>query len=275
MAEMTPDPDGSAPDSSAPGPASGGLEPAGSARGGPAHDDPAPGPASGGPASGPATGGSGADGGEGADTLPPDLIPSSLDDSYRFPDNSRRRVAGGLYVALGAAAVIAAVALDGSVLVNSGFVAGAAGLILIGLYYIQAGQPLAVDEGGALVAAVRAVGFPVGHASARLGWRGLRSRPTWRVLLYSNDTPPARRGIVLVDGLDGGIVAHFTEDNPEDWSDIVEDGPEKAAEGEIAGTGAAEGVTADDEMADGAGAAEAVTADDEAAEDGERSDSGP
>lgn len=222
MAEMTPEPDG--PDSSDTVP--GGPEPSGTAPGGLDPGGTAPdGSARGGPApNGSATGNSDADGGEGADALPPELIPSGFDDSYRFPDNSRRRVAGGLYVVLGAAAAVVAVALDGSVLVNSGFVASAAGLILIGLYYIQAGQPLAVDEGGALVAAVRAVGFPVGHASARLGWRGLRSRPTWRVLLYSNDTPPARRGIVLVDGIDGGIVAHFTEDNPEDWSDIIEDG---------------------------------------------------
>lgn len=236
MAEMTPEPDGPDPSDTAPGgPESGGTAPDGSARSGlapdglepdgPARSGTAPdGPARGGPApDGSATGNSDADGGEGADALPPELIPSGFDDSYRFPDNSRRRVAGGLYVALGVAAVVVAVVLDGSVLVNAGFVAGAVGLILIGLYYIQAGQPLAVDEGGALVAAVRAVGFPVGHASARLGWRGLRSRPTWRVLLYSNDTPPARRGIVLVDGIDGGIVAHFTEDNPEDWSDIIEE----------------------------------------------------
>ena len=69
------------------------------------------------------------------------------------------------------------------------------------------------------MAATREVGFAVGHASAQLGWRGLRSRPTWRILLYSAEDPPATRGLVLVDGVDGEIVAHFTEDNPEDWSD--------------------------------------------------------
>lgn len=160
--------------------------------------------------------------------LPADLDPSRGVGSYRFPDNSRRRIAGGLYVILGAATLGGAVALDGSVLVNSGLVAAAVALILVGLYYIQAGWPLSVDEGDALVAATRAVGFPVGHASARLGWRGLRSRPTWRILLYSDDTPPAQRGIVLVDGVDGGVVAHFTEANPEDWSEITEgdSGPE-------------------------------------------------
>ena len=283
MAEMTPEPGGPELADTAPdGPVPGGPAPGGSARSGSAPDGLAPG----GPGPGGSAAGGSDAGGEGADALPSELIPSGFDDSYRFPDNSRRRVAGGLYVALGVAAVIAAIALDGSVLVNSGFVAGAVALVLIGLYYIQAGQPLSVDEGGALVAAVRAVGFPVGHASARLGWRGLRSRPTWRVLLYSNDTPPARRGIVLVDGIDGRIVAHFTEDNPEDWSDIIEGAAgDTAAEGEIAdgaAAGAAEDAAAEDmategEIADSAaaGAAEGVTADDEAAEGGGRSDSGP
>jgi hypothetical protein len=51
-----------------------------------------------------------------------------------------------------------------------------------------------------------------------MAWRGLRSRPTWRILLYSNESPPDRRGLVLVDAVDGSIVAQFVEDNPEDWS---------------------------------------------------------
>src|SRR5437870_10037687 len=32
-----------------------------------------------------------------------------------------------------------------------------------------------------------------------LGWSGLRSRPVWRILLYSAEDPPQRRGVVLVD----------------------------------------------------------------------------
>ncbi len=54
--------------------------------------------------------------------------------------------------------------------------------------------------------------------AARLA--GLRSKPTWRILLYSAEEPPEQRGLVLVDGVDGSIVAHFVEDNPEDWSDL-------------------------------------------------------
>ena len=58
----------------------------------------------------------------------------------------------------------------------------------------------------------------MGHASAQLSWRGLLSRPTWRILLYSAENPPERRGLVLVDGVDASVVAHFVEDNPEDWT---------------------------------------------------------
>ena len=29
---------------------------------------------------------------------------------------------------------------------------------------------------------------------------------------------PARRGLVLVDGVDGTVVDFYVEDNPEDWT---------------------------------------------------------
>ncbi len=43
----------------------------------------------------------------------------------------------------------------------------------------------------------------------------LRSRPTWRVLCYSAEDPPAQRGLVLVDAIDGEVVQFFVEANPE------------------------------------------------------------
>ena len=62
------------------------------------------------------------------------------------------------------------------------------------------------------------VGFAVGHASAQQVWRGLRSRPTWRVLCYSSENPPRRRGLVLVDAVHGEVLQHLVQDNPEtDW----------------------------------------------------------
>ena len=154
------------------------------------------------------------------DELPDDLDArgAGLVGPYVFPDNDRRRIPGLLYLVLATATVVVVVLVDGSPLVDSGLVAGAVGLALVGAYHLQAGWSLEVDEADALVAAVRAVGFPVGHASAQMAWRGLRSRPTWRVLVYSNESPPERRGLVFVDGVDGSVVAVHAEDNPEDWS---------------------------------------------------------
>ena len=68
--------------------------------------------------------------------------------------------------------------------------------------------------------ATRTVGFPVGHASAQLAWYGLRSRPAWRILLYSADEPPSLRGLVECDGVDGHVIGEYTETNPEDWSAV-------------------------------------------------------
>ena len=152
------------------------------------------------------------------DELPEDLDAAGYVGPYTFPDNARRRIQGALYLGVAVLCVlIRLVAGSDAVLVNDGFLWVAAGLALFGLYCFVAGTRTAVDETDALVIATRTVGFPVGHASASLAWRGLRSRPTWRILLYSAEDPPATRGLVLVDAGDGRVVDHFTEENPEDW----------------------------------------------------------
>jgi hypothetical protein len=157
------------------------------------------------------------------DELPEDLDPSAYVGPYTFPDNKRRRIPGLLYVAIGLLLIVLFALRGDAVLVNAGLLVGGIGLVVVGLYHLVAGYPLKVDETDALAAASREVGFAVGHASAQLGWRGLRSRPTWRILLYSAEDPPAKRGLVLVGGVDGAIVAHFVEDNPEDWSELTSD----------------------------------------------------
>jgi hypothetical protein len=155
------------------------------------------------------------------DELPADLDVTGLVGPYLFPNNSRRRIPGIIYLVLGIACI--AVYLwrkgDDPLFVNGGTLAAGIGLVLFGLYCIQAGWDLAYDERDALVIATRAVGFPVGHASAQLAWRGLRSRPTWRILAYSNEPTPRKRALVMVDGVDGELVSAIVEDNPEDWSE--------------------------------------------------------
>lgn len=155
------------------------------------------------------------------DQLPEDLQPDLVDhDDYEFPNNNRRRIPGYLYLGL-ALVLAAAFFLRGdAVFVNRGFLYAAILLALFGLYSIVSGWNLKVDERDALVAAISEVGFPVGHASAQMGWRGWLSRPVWRILLYSADEPPTKRGFVLVDGVDGEIVDSFVEANPEDWSEL-------------------------------------------------------
>ena len=156
------------------------------------------------------------------DELPEDLDAAGYVGPYVFPNNNRRRIPGYLYLLLAVGCLGVWAVSDGGdgVFVNDGFLLAAAVLAVFGVYHLLSGYDLDVDERDALVAASREVGFAVGHASAQLSWRGVRSRPTWRILLYSSEEPPKTRGLVLVDGVDGEIVAHFTEDNPEDWSDL-------------------------------------------------------
>ena len=156
------------------------------------------------------------------DELPADLDVSGYVGPYTFPDNNRRRIPGVIYLATSVLCfgLWLSHGRGGGVLVNRGFLLAAIALALVGLYHLAAGMRLAISETDALVAATREVGFAVGHASAQLGWRGLLSRPTWRILLYSAEEPPERRGLVVVDGVDGSVLGHYVEKNPEDWSKL-------------------------------------------------------
>ncbi len=149
------------------------------------------------------------------DELPDDLNPAGFVGPYQFPDNSRRRWPGVIYLVIAAICVLSYLAFPDSAIVNEGLIVAAVVLAAVGVFSITSGWRMQVDEKEALVAAQRALGFAVGHASAQQVWRGLRSRPTWRVLCYSAEDPPARRGLVLVDAVDGHVVEQFSEDNPE------------------------------------------------------------
>lgn len=146
------------------------------------------------------------------DTLPDDLDVTAYVGPYTFPDIARRRIPAAIYAVAGVGALWVGVASA-----NSGLEAGGAVLLAAAAYHILAGWPLRIDQTEALAAASRAAGFPVGHASAQLGWRGLRSRPSWRILVYSAEEPPRRRGLVEIDGVDATVLGQYTEDNPEDW----------------------------------------------------------
>ncbi len=152
------------------------------------------------------------------DQLPEDLDAHGYVGPYSFPNNNRRRISAVIFALAGVACLVTYGLRGDGELVNRGFLIGGILLLVLAGYHVVAGITLRVREMDALVAATRRVGFPVGHASAQLSWRGLLSRPTWRILLYSADDPPTRRGLVLVDGVTGRVGDHIVEDNPEDWS---------------------------------------------------------
>ena len=152
------------------------------------------------------------------DELPDDLDYASFAGAYEFPDNSRRRIPGYLYVALAVVCLVLYLTQGtDSALVNGGFAWAAVGLGAAGVLSITSGWRMTIDEKQALIEAQQAIGFPVGHASAQQVWHGLRSRPTWRVLCYSAEEPPRQRGLVLVDAVNGRVLQHLAEDNPEQW----------------------------------------------------------
>ena len=163
----------------------------------------------------------GTDAGEIRNELPADLDVTGFVGPYTFPDNGRRRTQGLIHLAVagGLVALWAAFAERG-VLVNDGYLVVAGILAAVAAYSFAAARRLKVRELDALAAAARQVGFAVGHASAQMAWRGLLSVPTWRVLVYSADDPPTKRGLVVVDGTTGEVLGSAVEDNPEDWSDI-------------------------------------------------------
>ncbi len=115
--------------------------------------------------------------------------------SYRFPPPARRRISGWVYLV---GAVSASVLIDDGWLPAIGFVALAA-------WQFASVWPLNVDEHKALEIAGAAVTFPIGHASAAVTFRGLRSRPRWSVVLYSATEPPDQRGLVVVDAVSGEV----------------------------------------------------------------------
>ena len=151
------------------------------------------------------------------DQLPDDLNAVDFAGAYEFPDNSRRRIPAAIYGILAAASAIAwmSVDRDTSVIVNDGALLGAVILGAVAIISFTSGWRMSIDEREALVRATASVGFVVGHASAQQVWRGVRSRPTWRIFCYSAEEPPLQRGLVLVDAVDGSVVEVLVEENPD------------------------------------------------------------
>ena len=146
----------------------------------------------------------------------PDDLDANVLGPYEVPNPARRRRAGLVYVVAAVAAGIGiALGLPGGMWVVVGILA------LIAAYHFLGGHDLAVGDEEALTLATAEMDFPVGHASAVLGFDGFLARPTWNVLVFSADEPPSQRGLVRVDGRSGAIVETYTEPVPaaeQEWA---------------------------------------------------------
>ena len=151
------------------------------------------------------------------DQLPEDLNAVDFAGAYEFPDNSRRRIPAVMYAVLSVVALVAWSTVDRatSVIINDGTLLAAVLLAAMAVLSFTSGWRMSIDEREALVRATANVGFVVGHASAQQVWRGVRSRPTWRIFCYSAEEPPLQRGLVLVDAVDGRVVEILVESNPD------------------------------------------------------------
>jgi hypothetical protein len=141
----------------------------------------------------------------------PDDLDSNVDDlEYTVPDTRRRRRAGAVYLV---AAVPVGILIASGLMPRPMWFTAAVVLLVVGVYHLVAGWRLVVRHREALRRS--AMPFPVGHASASLGFTGWRARPVWNVLVFSADDPPSQRGLVLVDGIDGHVRDRYVEDVPE------------------------------------------------------------
>ena len=138
---------------------------------------------------------------------------------YQFPDNSRRRIPGVLYLVIAALCVLVWLAgSDSLAWVNDGFLWAALALTVAGVISITSGWRMHVDETEALISAQRRRRLP---GRSRVGPAGVariaQPADVARALLLDRGPAPAR-GLVLVDAVDGTVVEALVEDNPERWS---------------------------------------------------------
>lgn len=152
-----------------------------------------------------------------ADSLPDDLQPAYGADEYQIPNNDKRKLAGYLYLLAGFISILLFFLFSDSALINKGFLISGIGICLFGAYSLSAATKCEIDESDALQIAENELGFDIGPCSAQLMWRGLRSRPVWRILGYSSEPIPKQRAVLLIDANTAGVLEAVVEENPEDW----------------------------------------------------------
>jgi hypothetical protein len=126
---------------------------------------------------------------------------------YRHLDTAKRRRAGVVYFAM---AVLA-----GAIAARTGvqllWLTAVVPLVLLGGYQFLGGWKMQVTDMEAIEKASQQTSFSVGHGSATLGYRGLRARPVWEVLVFGAGGAPRFQALVTIDAVSGDVTGIYEE----------------------------------------------------------------
>lgn len=126
---------------------------------------------------------------------------------YRVLDTAKRRRAGGVYLAVSLVAAAITVATGIQLL----WLTAVVPLVVLAGYQFVGGWKMQVTDMEAIEKASDRVSFTTGHGSATLGYRGLRARPVWEVLVYGDGPSPSFQALVTIDAVSGEITGVYEE----------------------------------------------------------------
>jgi hypothetical protein len=84
-------------------------------------------------------------------------------------------------------------------------------LVVLAGYQFLGGWKMQVTDMEAIEKASDRVSFTTGHGSATLGYRGLRARPVWEVLVFGDGPSPRFQALVTIDAVSGEITGIYEE----------------------------------------------------------------
>lgn len=141
-----------------------------------------------------------------------DVLPEDLDAQkayrgpYLFPNTKRRQTAGISYIVI--AILIALLGRN-----NIWVLSGCGFIILVAVHHILTAWDIKITQNEALSLAGQEVDFSVGHASGRIFWFGVFSKPVWQIAVFSSEPTPKYKGLVEINAINGNVISSFKEEN--------------------------------------------------------------
>ena len=126
---------------------------------------------------------------------------------YRVLDTAKRRRAGVVYIVMAVLAAAVVIATQ----IQLMWLTAVGSLLMLAGYQFLGGWKMQVTDMEAIEKASDRVSFATGHGSATLGYRGLRARPVWEVLVYGDGPSPDFQALVTIDAVSGEVTGIYEE----------------------------------------------------------------